>query len=113
MKKKIFIPIMLIVLVLSFIGCGDSSNSSTTYAKVGSSVTLTDGGIFCSSKKNVDKMIDFISAKNKDGQNKMFSNGEAIIIEKGEKVNITDKGMAITEVEYKNQKWYAPMEVVK
>lgn len=111
--KRIITILISCILILSLVSCGSSSSTSTsskTTLHSGQSITLKDDTLVCSSKNNLDKMLSFMSQKNKDGQNQMLLNGQATILSKGTKVNVTSVGIT-TEVESNGKKWYAPMEV--
>lgn len=109
--KKVISILVSCIFSLSLIGCGDSTSSSTTLHS-GQSVTLSDDTLVCSSKENEDKLLSYIREKNTNGENQMLLNGQATILKKGTKVNVTSVGIT-TEIEVSSKKWYAPMEVIK
>lgn len=118
-KKKILKAVLLclsIILCMGlFVGCGDedesSSTSSTSNLSSGERITLKDDAFVCSSKENVDKLIDYIREKNSSGEQEMIDRGEVITLTKGTEVNIVKVGI-VTEIETGNgEKWFAPIEV--
>lgn len=117
MKKKKFFKMVLlclsIILCLGiFVGCGDEEESSSTSSSLnsGERITLSDDVPACSSKENVDKMIDYIKEENSAGKQEMISRGDAIILPKGTEVNIVKVGI-IVEVETENgETWFTPIE---
>ncbi|NFS07349.1 hypothetical protein FDE99_06195 [Clostridium botulinum] len=120
MKKKKFFKMVLLclsfILCLGlFVGCGDeddsSSTSSSSSLSSGERITLSEEAVVCSSKENVDKMIDYIREKNSAGKQEMYERGDATILPKGTEVNVVKVGI-VTEVETENgTTWYAPIEV--
>ncbi|MGU9539185.1 hypothetical protein ACQX0N_09415 [Clostridium tepidum] len=117
-KKNLFKMVLLclsIILCMGlFVGCGESeeeSSSTSSNLSSGERITLSEDALVCSSKKNVDKMIDYIHEKNSAGKQEMYERGDATILPKGTEVNIVKVGI-VTEVETENgQTWFAPIEV--
>lgn len=113
--KKIFSIAILVISTFIFVGCGDdevSTNSKYTMPKEGSSVTLDEEAVVLTSKKNVEKFIDFLQEKNTTARDKMFTDGEARTIKKGEKVDIIDSG-TVVELKYVDKTYYAVYEAIQ
>lgn len=111
--KKIFLVILSCFIVFSLMGCGDSDTSSSSNLSSGQSITLSDDTPTCSSKENVDKMIDFVQNKNSAGEQGMLDRGEAKILPKGTKVNIIKVGTVVEMEDENGTKYFAPEEAVK
>ncbi|ENK1242979.1 hypothetical protein AB2063_001107 [Clostridium botulinum] len=120
MKKNKFFKMVLLCLSIVlcmgvFVGCGDedesSSTSSTSNLSSGERITLSEEAVVCSSKENVDKLIDYIREENSAGKQEMYERGDAITLPQGTEVNIVKVGI-VTEVETENgSTWFAPIEV--
>lgn len=113
--KRYITMLLSLLLTLSLVSCsGDSKSGSSkaTMPKEGSSVTLDNDSVVLTSKKNVDKVIDFVQAKNNTAIDRMFSNGEAITIKKGEKVDIIDSG-TVVEIEYLGKRYFSVYEAIQ
>ncbi|NFT02951.1 hypothetical protein FDF18_06465 [Clostridium sporogenes] len=120
MKKNKFFKMVLLCLSIVlcmgvFVGCGDedesSSTSSTSNLSSGERITLSEEAVVCSSKENVDKLIDYIREENSAGKQEMYERGDAITLPQGTEVNIVKVGI-VTEVETGNgETWFAPIEV--
>ena len=107
-KKIIYFGVAILLFLMFFGSCG---GGSTPYSS-GDKYTLTADAPVCNSKKNVDKMINFVAQHNSEGQQSMFAKGEATIISKGTTVNIIKTGIVV-EIEVGKQRYYAPKEAIK
>ena len=113
--KKIISIFISFIISLSFISCGSSSSSSSTTLHTGQSLALSKDAPVCSSKENVDKMINFVKEKNSSGQDQMLARGEAKILPKGTQVNVISiSATLVVEVETQDgKKWFAPDSAFK
>lgn len=105
---------ILLIILTCFIFClvGCSTDSSTDYTS-GDRIVLSYDAPVCSTKDNVDKMINYISKNNEEGQNEMIERGEATILPKGTEVNIVKNGI-IVEIQTKSgNEYFAPFEAIK
>lgn len=111
-KKIILLVLMSILSIFIFVGCGDTETSSSNSDNLvnirdGQEITLSEMIIVCSSKDNVDHMLDYVSEENQTAINRMFLNGEAKYIQEGEKVTIVDAGFSVTEIQDENgETWF-------
>lgn len=113
MKRILSIILVSIIMIFSLVGCDDTSSSSNSSLHSGQRLKLSQEGLFCSSKENVDKMLDYMDQKNSKGQNEMISQRKAIVLPKDTEINIRHIGM-VTEIETANgEKWFAPSETIK
>lgn len=116
MKKNKFLKAVLLCLSIILcmgvlMGCGDDSSSTSSSLTSGKRITLSDDAPVCSSKENVDKMIDYIRENNSAGKQEMINRGDATILPKGTEINIV-KGGIVVEIETKDgTTWFAPKEV--
>ena len=110
--KRIISLFISCIFLSTLIGCENSSRSKSTLNS-GQSLKLSDYALVCSSKDNLDEMLLFINQKNDDAQNQMIASGKAKILPKGTKVNIISIGTNVEIETSDNEKWFAPMEVVK
>lgn len=94
-------------------GTTEDSNSDNNSAQIesGKEITLKKDAPVCSSKKNVDLMIDYVKNKNETAIELMEQNGEAKVIPAGTKITIVDSGILVTEIEDESgDHWFAPYE---
>lgn len=111
-KRIILLVLMSLLSLFVFVGCGDTettSSSSDNFVDIrdGQEITLSEMIIVCSSKDNVDHMLDYVSEENQTAINRMFLDGEAKYIQEGEKVTIVDTGFSVTEIQDANgETWF-------
>ncbi|WP_035290923.1 hypothetical protein [Clostridium sp. KNHs214] len=112
--KRIITIILSCFMFFTLVGCGN--NSSTTNSNInynsGEEITLAEDAPCCSSKSNVDKMIDYVRENNKNAQDRMLSNGEAKVIPKGSKVTIVSLGIVVEIETEDGESWFAPCESI-
>ncbi|ADK14742.1 hypothetical protein [Clostridium ljungdahlii] len=89
-----------------------TTNKSTDF-KEGEEITLSEDASVCSSKDNVDKMINYLQNKNEQAIENMENKGEAKVIPKGSNITIVKLGIVVEIEDSNGQDWYAPYEVFK
>lgn len=92
----------------------DTSADTSGEIESGKEVILKQDTPVCSSKKNVDTMINYVSNHNNNGINTMIQSGEAEVLPAGSKVNVVDAGILTTEIqdEY-GQHWFTPRDTLQ
>jgi hypothetical protein len=90
MRKKLLLVSLITIIIFLFTACSSLN--------AGQKITLTAECPCCTSEDNVDKMINFVEAKNNDGAQEMINNGEAVILPEGVEVNVIKVG-TIVELE--------------
>ena len=92
-------------------------NSATTNTskdfKEGEEITLSSDASVCSSRDNVDKMINYVQNKNEQAIENMENKGESKVIPKGSNITIVKLGIVVEIEDSNGQNWYAPYEVFK
>lgn len=120
-NNNFLIPIILVIIAvvwaISSFSHSSSSPTETTSTGTsfsnGQSIILSADTPVCSSKENVDKLINYVREKNNSAVNTMYARGEVKDLPKGTKVNVIKAGI-VTEVETENgTHWFAPMELFK
>ncbi|WP_123052979.1 hypothetical protein [Clostridium sp. JN-1] len=110
LNKKTFIIIFCFIISIFMVGCGDDSSSNFN---VGEKITLSADAPVCSSKDNVDKMINYLQNKNEQAIEDMENNGEAKVIPQGSDVTIVKLGTVIEIEDSDGQDWYIPSQSLK
>lgn len=106
-KKNIILILVTLLFSIMLIACGGSSLSS------GQRITLSSDTPVCSSKDNVDKVINFVNQNNEQGLEEMESSGEACTLPAGTEVNIIKTGIVIEIETSSGSHYFAPKEVIK
>ncbi|MBW9157811.1 hypothetical protein G9F71_013630 [Clostridium sp. FP2] len=110
----IFVIGMIIVMIASAkTDKNIATSTSSSDLRSGQTITLKSALPVCTTKENLERLDNIMREKNETSKTNMFNNGEVIVINSGNNIEIVDVGIFTSEIEYLGNRYFTHRDMLE